>query len=133
MTTPISEDFLTYAIPLREGVNNQSMIIPEEQRDSPIAHRVSLPAGFHTIQLLWRCEVTPIQVRLHDGSEYGRTMVILPGGVDAKTVTAQFVVAPGGFDMTFVQQHKVAAEQVGTPLSTLGVNFILNPAELQEA
>lgn len=134
MTTPISEDFLTYAIPLREGANNQSLIIPDAQRntgDDPF--RVDLPAGLHTIQLLWRCEATPIHVRLHDGVENGRNIAVLPGGIDAKTVTVSFVAPPGGSQMNFVQQYAVTAEQLGTPPSTLGVTFILNPARTKGA
>ena len=129
MTTPIQEDFITFAIPLRNGAQNQTMIIPEEQRDFPSATQVPLPAGFHTIQLLWQHDATPIHVRLMDGTEFGRNIAILPGGVGAKTVTAQFVVKPGGDQMSFIQQYPVTAEKVGTPLSTMGVNFILNPVQ----
>lgn len=134
MTTAIPEDFFTLAIPLREGAKNQRMIIPEGQRRAgDNAFEVAFPAGVHTIQLLWRGAATPIDVRLMDGTEHGRTIAVLPGGVDAKPVTVSFVVAPGGYLLSFLQRNPVTSEQVGTPLSTLGVNAILNPARTQEA
>lgn len=133
MTTPISEDFRSYAIPLRDGPINQRMIIPENQRRmGENAYVVTLPEGFHTIQLLWKHDATAIHVRHLDGTEYGRNIAVLPGGVDAKPVTVSLVVAPGGEGINFLQQYPVTAEKVGTPLSTLGVNLILNPAKVRD-
>ena len=134
MTTAIPEDFFTLAIPLREGAQNQRMIIPEGQRRAgDTAYEVALPAGMHTIQVLWRGDATSIDVRLMDGTEHGRTIAVLPGGVDAKPATVPFVVAPGGYSLYFLQRNPVTSEQVGVPLSTLGVNVILNPARTQGA
>lgn len=134
MTTPVPEDFFTLAIPIRDGVTNSQMVIPDSQRRADdTAYSVALPAGMHTVQLLWRGSATAIHARLLDGTPNGRNIVVLPGGADAKTVTVSFVVPPGGTRMGFVQQYSVTAEQVGTPLSTLGVNVILNPARTQEA
>ena len=132
MTTAIPEDFFTLAIPLRKGVPNNYMVIPEDQRRGD-AYNVSLPAGMHTIQLLWRGDATPIHVRLLDSGEHGRNIAVLPGGIDAKPVTVSFVVAPGGTEINFIQQYGVTDEQAATPPNTLGATFILNPARTQEA
>ena len=132
MTTAIPEDFFTLAIPLRKGVPNNYMVIPEDQRRGD-AYNVSLPAGMHTIQLLWRGDATPIHVRLWDGAEHGRNIAVLPGGSDAKAVTVSVVVAPGGAELSFIQQYAVTVEQAATPPNALGVNVILNPARTQEA
>ena len=134
MTTAIPEDFFTLSLPLRNGAKNQSMIIPESQRRAgDTAYRVALPAGLHTVQLLWRCDATPIHVRLWDGAENGRNIAVLPGGSDAKAVTLSVVVAPGGAELSFIQQYAVTVEQTATPPNALGVNVILNPVRTQEA
>lgn len=130
MTTPIDESMFTLAIPPRLSNGPSTLYIPEEQRrPNDTLTKLYLPAGMHTLQLLWRGVISTIDLRLDDDvSTYGFRVVTLPRDADATPVIYTLVVPPGGGHVYFVQNSAVTDEELSTNLAVLGVTVFLNEA-----
>lgn len=124
----VMEDF-TLALKPAEGTSNGVMQLPDGQLlPGGQLRSITLPAGLHMIQLLWRGDVTPITLRLLDGSVNGRVIGRLPGGEDSPLVTVNVAIPQGGMDIAFHKTLAVTAQQAEDNKHTLGVTAYLNPA-----
>jgi hypothetical protein len=124
----VMEDF-TLALKPAEGDNNARMGLPDGQLlPGGQLLSIALPAGLHTIQLLWRGDITPITLRLADGSANGRVIGRLPGGEDSPLVTVSVAIPQGGMSVEFRKTLAVTAQQAEDNKHALGVTAYLNPA-----
>lgn len=129
MTTPIDEPMFTVTIPPRPSTGPAGLYIPTEQRrPDDTASRIKLPAGVHTLQLLWRGEYSSIDLRFVDGTANGLTLVRMPGGENSTPVIYTLTIPPGGGQIHFVQNSAVTSEEINAKVDALGVTVFLNEA-----
>ena len=101
------DSFISYSLPIRSGVANASIPIPEGQRgpqDDPLY--VWLPAGMHTIIMQWEGAHPRIYAKVWDGSPNGYTFAALEGGRGSGRKVATVVIPPGGKKIGFIQDRK---------------------------
>lgn len=123
------ESFFSLSLPIRSGVANVFVPIPEDQRGPQDKDTyVWLPAGMHTIIMQWEGAHPRIHAKIDDGSPNMRTFATLDGGLKSGQKIVSVVIPPGGQSIGFMQGQAVSEEEANMLPNALGVTIVLGEA-----